>query len=269
MNDLNFKNGLAKNYFLEAPASLARERILECKLYQSQTFQRPVLDIGCGDGFLASILFDDQIDTGIDPNEAEITVAENRKVYKELLHCCGSAILKDNNTYKTAFSNSVLEHIKIVKPVLKEVHRVLESGGMFYITIPTDQFEQYALVSRVLAKLGFNNLQLAFRRWYNNFWKHYHCYSPGKWETILKEVGFSVVKKTEFASKNTCTFNDILIISAIPSFFFKKMFGRWIFSSKVRKLYMPALEKFFHLFLKNLEPGQKGGLIFFVLKKNH
>ena len=86
MNSLSFQKNLRQKYLLAAPASLARERTLECQLYQSQTFQRPVLDIGCGDGLLASILFDDQIDTGIDPNASEIAVAESRKVYKELLH---------------------------------------------------------------------------------------------------------------------------------------------------------------------------------------
>jgi ubiquinone/menaquinone biosynthesis C-methylase UbiE len=269
MSSLNFNKNLAQRYLLAAPASLARERILECQLYQSQTFQRPVLDVGCGDGLLASILFVDQIDTGIDPNASEIAVAESRKVYKELLHCFGSAIPKDDNTYRTAFSNSVLEHIKVIQPVLKEVFRVLEPGGVFYITIPTDQFEQYALISRILAKLGFNKLQLSFRRWYNNFWKHYHCYSPEEWETILRQGGFSVIKKTEFAGKNTCTFNDILILSAIPSLFFKNIFSRWILFPKLRKVYMSALGKLFCLFLKDIEPGQKGGLIFFALRKEH
>jgi ubiquinone/menaquinone biosynthesis C-methylase UbiE len=267
MSSLNFNKNLAQKYLLAAPASLARERILECQLYQSQIFQRPVLDVGCGDGLLASILFVDQVDTGIDPNPSEIAVAESRKVYKELLRCFGSAIPKGDNTYKTAFSNSVLEHIKVIQPVLKEVFRVLEPGGVFYITIPTDQFEQYALVSRILAKLGFNKLQLVFRRWYNNFWKHYHCYSPEEWEAMLRQAGFRVIKKTEFAGKNTCTFNDILILSAIPALFFKSMFGRWVLFPKLRKIYMPALEKLFCLFLKDVEPGKKGGLIFFALRK--
>ncbi len=40
------------------------------------------------------ILFDAQIDAGIDPNDSEMAVAESRKVYKELLHCSRSAVPK-------------------------------------------------------------------------------------------------------------------------------------------------------------------------------
>jgi hypothetical protein len=42
-------------------------RAVEAKFYQDIPIERPVLDLGCGDGHFASRTFDFPIDAGIDP----------------------------------------------------------------------------------------------------------------------------------------------------------------------------------------------------------
>ena len=61
-----------------------------------------------------------------------------------------------DGSYRTIFSNSVLEHIPDLLPVLVEQHRLLAPGGNFYVTIPTDRWERASLLARSLHALGLH-----------------------------------------------------------------------------------------------------------------
>src|SRR5579872_4953725 len=100
-----------KNFLLEAPLPLALERTLECKILSTQKFQRPILDIGCGEGIFAKKLFNEKIDVGIDPNPSELERAQSYDAYDELIQCWGDQIPKKDGTFNTILSNSVMEHI--------------------------------------------------------------------------------------------------------------------------------------------------------------
>ena len=65
---IRFKGNYLESYLRVAPAALAIERCFECEILSRQVFEPPVLDIGCGDGVFASVLFDEQVDLGIDPD---------------------------------------------------------------------------------------------------------------------------------------------------------------------------------------------------------
>ena len=141
---MKFKKNFLAEYLNEAPVPLAYERAFECHILSQQKFEHPILDIGCGDGIFAKILFDEKIDTGIDPLDYELESAKQYNMYDELIEAFGDKIPKGDNIYKTVFSNSVLEHIENLDPVLKEINRVLISGGIFYATIPTNYFDKYS-----------------------------------------------------------------------------------------------------------------------------
>ena len=48
---------LLKPYLMNAPMSLALYRALECEVLANRDFIPPLLDVGCGDGIFASVLF--------------------------------------------------------------------------------------------------------------------------------------------------------------------------------------------------------------------
>ena len=54
---MRFKDNFLLNYLKKAPVPLAVERSLECEILSRQEFVRPILDIGCGEGIFASVLF--------------------------------------------------------------------------------------------------------------------------------------------------------------------------------------------------------------------
>ena len=102
-----FKKHFGLNYLSHAPLSLAFERIIECNIMKDQVFVPPVLDIGCGEGLLATILFDSPIDLGIDPNDRELMRAEKVEAYRMLIKCTGDNIPEPDNSFNTIFSNIV------------------------------------------------------------------------------------------------------------------------------------------------------------------
>ena len=187
---MKFKKNILENYLSQAPIPLALERYLEARIFQTLSFKRPILDIGCGEGLFARNVFAEKIDTGIDPDPRELDRARDLEVYEELIQTKGDTIDKPSGSYKTVFSNSVLEHIPDIEPVFGEVYRLLAPRGKFYVTIPSHLFEQYTVVYQILNGTGLHAVADKYRQFFNKFWRHYHCYEPKKWELLAKKKGF-------------------------------------------------------------------------------
>lgn len=102
------------------------------------------LDLGCGDGKLMRILLDaagaapDLVGVDIDPLETRDAAASG--VYRRVHTVPGAAIPELDASFDFAFSNSVLEHIPELDPVMAEVARVLRPGAPFIFTVPSDGF---------------------------------------------------------------------------------------------------------------------------------
>ncbi len=247
--------------------ALAIERSLECEIFSRQEFVRPVLDIGCGDGLLAYVLFDEKIDTGVDPDGEEIKRARKLSTYEELIACGGDRIPKADGSYNTIFSNSVLEHIPDLDPVLHEAHRLLAPGGRFYVTVPTDRFDAYSAGAGLLHGLGLDGLAKRYRTLYNRFWRHYNAHDRAGWQARFHQAGFTVVEAREYDPPAVCLINDLLVPLALPSFLLKKTLGRWIASAAVRRLYLGAVYGFARSVIRHFGSGESGALIFFAITK--
>jgi SAM-dependent methyltransferase len=234
--NLRFAENPVSRYLACSPLALALERGLECIVLSKQKFVAPVLDIGCGDGLFASILFDEKIDTGIDPSASEIACAKKTGAYNELICCSGSHIPKPSGTYGTLFSNSVLEHIPDLTPVLCEAYRLLKPDGSFFFTVPTDEFERYSLLHRILAGMGWKRGAAAFRKWYNRFWRHFHAYNTSHWKELIEGAGFEVVEMVRYNPPDMTTRNDCLAPIAALASILKRITGRWVLWSKLRSI---------------------------------
>lgn len=102
------------------------------------------LDLGCGDGILTDILFRRMnqrprlVGIDIDPLETE---AAARYDFYERIHTGPAAVIPEADaTFDYVISNSVLEHIPELEPVITEVARVLKPGGRFFFTVPAPGF---------------------------------------------------------------------------------------------------------------------------------
>ena len=252
MTALHYRGDFFDTYTAHAPLALAFERILEGKLLWEETIEPPVLDVGCGDGMFASFLFSDRIDTGIDPNDQELRCAARVGGYRELICCSGATIPKPDASYRTVFSNSVLEHIPDLEPVLREIFRVLMPGGSLYIAVPTDTFERWTVIDLFLSRLGLNKIAARYRNFFNKFWRHYHAYSQMEWEAFLVRSGFQVKNSIRYNAPRIALANDLFAPVALPSMLLKKFTGRWILWPALRRILFLPVRPLFHRWLRTV-----------------
>jgi ubiquinone/menaquinone biosynthesis C-methylase UbiE len=109
-------------------------RANEARFYQDIDLPTPTLDVGCGDGHFASVVFDRPLDVGIDPWEGPIREAARRSAYRLLvIGDAGRAPFPDGY-FASALSNSVLEHIPHIDTVLAETAQAGRSLSVCRIT---------------------------------------------------------------------------------------------------------------------------------------
>ncbi len=265
---MQFHNDFLKRYLLAAPSALAFERAIECELHVDKPWPAPILDIGCGDGIFADILFAGNIDTGIDPDASEVARAKPLGKYNELLVCFGDNIPKPSSSYNTVFSNSVLEHIPDLHPVLLEVHRLMSDDARFYVTIPTNHLEKATLIARLLSSVGLTELAGRYGGFYNRFWRHYNVYTLQGWRTTFERAGFEVEHERPYVPANVSTLYDALTPLGLPGLIAKKLFRRWFLLPWLRPITAPVLASLLAGSVASaLKPTEAGCLVYYALKK--
>jgi SAM-dependent methyltransferase len=264
---MKFHNEALRRYLERAPAALAIERMLECRILAQQAFTRPILDLGCGDGVFAATLFAERIELGIDVDAREIVSARQLNAHDELIVCSASRVPKPDASFASVFSNSVLEHIPELDPVLAEVRRLLIPGGFFYVTVPTDRFDLYSTLGRLLNTIGNEQTLSFYRATYNRFWQHYNVHDELGWRRMFMRAGFEICETRPYDSPAVCLLNDLLVPAALPAMFSKKLLGRWIAVPGLRRWLASVINRLLGPIVDRLENGSEGGLLFLSLRK--
>lgn len=265
---MKFNDNYLMDYLAQAPLALAIERIVECKILSEFPFDAPILDIGSGEGLFASILFREKIDLGIDPNPTELERAKKLGGYTDLVQCFGNSIDRPDSMYQTILSNSVLEHIEQVEPVLSEAYRLLAPDGRFYMTVPSDLFEHYSVINQMLLMLGLDRLAERYRAFFNRFWVHYHGYPVAKWVSLAQKAGFTVVASRSYAPRYLCVLNDFLVPFSILELLTKKVFNRWTLFPSLRRIVMYPIGLMVGKLVNGADNVERGGLVFLALTKS-
>jgi SAM-dependent methyltransferase len=264
---LNVNDNFLRRYLEIAPTALALERSYECELLARRVWQGPILDIGCGDGIFAKMLFHDELDTGIDPDLVEVERARQLGAYRELIVCSGDAVPKPDGSYATIFSNSVLEHVPNLSPVLEEIHRLLAPDGRFYATLPSDRVERAAFPARLLFGLGLRNAGERYGAFYNRFWRHYNVHPEAGWRAVFDRAGFEVVDERPYVPPNVSTFYDLLTPLGLPAAITRRLLKRWMLFPRLRRYTAGAIHWFVTAVVGRLQRQPGGCLIFYELKK--
>lgn len=124
-------SGADSDYFSEY-------KIIELLKHEDITKSLKVLDFGCGDGNSSKYIlkhFPNAIIYGIDVSEESINQA-NQKGFKNVTFKSfnGTKLPFDENEFDLVFTSMVFHHIEhsLHEGILKEVYRVLKTGGRFY-----------------------------------------------------------------------------------------------------------------------------------------
>jgi len=122
------------------------------------------------------------VDAGIDPDPKALTQASRVGLYLKLENALVERSTLPENCFGTIISNSVLEHIPDLHPVLAKAGRLLRSGGRLVFTVPTERF------SECLA-LPFPR----YSRWRNQQLRHLNLWPESRWREALEKAGFEIV----------------------------------------------------------------------------
>lgn len=280
-----------KAYLCERPLFLSLIRAKEAFLYQKYfPFKKPVLDIGCGDGFFAKVTFskrhpepchsgldpeshgilkqvqddvksvqDDMnlIDIGLDVKESRINEARKLGIYKKLVIYDGVKIPFPDNYFSTIVSNCVLEHVTELEAVLEEAYRVLKPGGVFLTTVMAKPWEDYLFGTKLLGV------------WYQNWMRkkqvHLNLYNHKNWDDVFKKSGFRIVDKIGYLDKKASRLVDICHYLSIGSLVTYKLFGKWVIFPELSVKFYP-LNYLTGVISKEIKPDQAGA-IFYKLTK--
>jgi len=158
------------------------------------------LDLGCGDGKLTQILNEALTHSanrrwvGIDPDPDETVLAQETGIYEQVHTVAGSDIPEVDASFDFAFSNSVLEHIPDIEPVIAEVSRLLRSDGKFIFTVPCNFFHD-CLAGPILGKKSEDYLKALDTRC-----AHVRYWSLQQWNECLNRYDLKIISSLSYLS---------------------------------------------------------------------
>ncbi len=211
------------------PAFRALLRAVEARFYPQIELPDPILDVGCGDGNFAQVALPGRrITAGIDPWWRPLNKAVRAGNYELPLQALGDNLPFGDNTFASAFSNSVLEHIPDIQPVLNEISRVLRPGARFLITTPSHLFTEYLGGAAVFEQLRLGGLAERYRRFFNFISRHAHTDSPQTWAQRLATAGVSIERWQNDFSRGALRALEAGHVQGLPSAALHALTGNWI-----------------------------------------
>ncbi|MBN2054886.1 class I SAM-dependent methyltransferase, partial [bacterium] len=190
--------------------------------------ERPVLDVGCGDGLFMSNVFRDPLDVGLDISGREASRARKRGAYREVVTSSVFDIPFPENTFKTVTSNCVFEHLKEPVEAFAEIHRVLQPGGRYVFTAHSDRYDDYLYYPGLLRRMGLSRLARGYSDFLRARFKHFSCLSPERWSAMLESVGFTQITYEYYLPRRSLETFDLLLPLSTSAYVNKKLFGRWV-----------------------------------------
>jgi SAM-dependent methyltransferase len=249
----------------ELPYFRALLRAVEARFYVDIDLPEPALDVGCGDGHFAAMAFGSRAPMiGIDPWWPPLRECVRRKVYRASIQSLGAELPFADEYFSSVVSNSVLEHIPDLDPVLRDIHRVLKPRGKFVFCVPGENFLPFLSISRALRRVRLKGLAARYERFFNRISRHYHTDDPEAWRVRLERCGFALDRCWYYFSPGALATLEWGHYFGAPSVLAKKLSGRWIIAPTRWNLWLT--ERGVRKYYEESNTGQ-GAYLFFVAYK--
>lgn len=168
-------------------------RAVELRLLARLDYPEPILDIGCGEGQFARMLFGSGRDLiGLDLEQRELRLAVNAGAYREIIRGDATRLPFPDGAFATCFSNCVLEHIPDDAGVVAEISRVLRPGGTVVITVPAPTIKGLLWVYNTLLQQGRVGEAEDYLVQYDLRFAHLHYHTADEWHAIFRAAGLEI-----------------------------------------------------------------------------
>ncbi len=212
----------------ELPFFRALLRAVEAREYQDIEMPGPIFDLGCGDGQFVTTAFTHPVDVGLDPWKGPVQEAAQRKSYRLTVWGDGHTIPFSNESFASAMSNSVLEHIPDLDPVLCEVFRILKPGAKFVFCVPNHRFLANLSISNFFDRIRLKPLANGYRNFFNRISRHHHCDDFATWKARLDQAGFVIEQHWDYFSPAATHVLEWGHYLGLPSLILHFFTHRWI-----------------------------------------
>jgi SAM-dependent methyltransferase len=175
-------------------------RYFEVQALRKIPCERPILEIGCGDGKFSSLIFS-EIDDAIDVNPRSVEKCRKScgQLYRRIRCLDARELDLEDGGFATVYANCVVEHIPEIRGVLLGCFRGLRPGGKLVITVPLVRMNRHLLLPwRWYARLRQQQLV------------HINLLSEESWEAVLRDAGFSEIEFRPYLSGKACKFWDTI-----------------------------------------------------------
>jgi SAM-dependent methyltransferase len=164
-----------------------------------QQMEEPILDLGCGNGLIAKLLFNKVLDIGLDPNPAPLRAAQRSGAYRHIIQADSRQMPLPASCVRGVFSNCVLEHIPNLQQALAEVSRLLQPGGLFIATCMAPPYYDLNPIFKRLDRPLTAGLRERMIRAEDTLFNHVSVFSPQEYENMLQNVGMELEHQQYYA----------------------------------------------------------------------
>jgi ubiquinone/menaquinone biosynthesis C-methylase UbiE len=192
-----------------------------------------IVDLGCGEGIITSVIFPNNCVIGIDNDPDMAAKAEKSGHFKEVIVASATSLPFPDNSVDLLFSNSVLEHISDLNAVLLEIRRILKRHtGRLIFTVPTPLLTEDSLFSL----FGRNRFSKIYGTWRDRKFQHYNLLSESRWRNTLEKTGMKIVESRPYLSSGDVQIWDLMlqifslfrVNFSLSKFFYIKLFRQML-----------------------------------------
>lgn len=220
---------ILRAHLRELPLHRVIGRSVEGRILADIDFPRPMLDVGCGDGHFASVVFPQGVDAGIDPGLDDAAEAGARRAYRLVTNASSLSLPFPDGAFASVVSNCVLEHIPDLETTFAEIARVLRPGGTFVCTVIGDRFDELCIPGASWKRNSLlGRLRQAYVNWFDRKARHFHFDSPARWQEALERAGLAVRSWRYYLSPEASRAAHRAHYWSLPHLLFRKLTGKWV-----------------------------------------
>lgn len=164
-------------------------------------------DLGCGDGKITNLIIERAglhwRLVGLDPDPNETALAAQMSFYTRIHTASAASVDEPNDSFDFVFSNSVLEHIPNLSPVLAEVNRILRLGGRFIFTVPSHLFHDFLVGPKFFGRIATGKTdRQEYLKSLDSRLAHFRYWDEVTWRQELKTAGLELQHASYYLSRS-------------------------------------------------------------------